>query len=62
MLIDAFRKLAQAITKPGTPAAAFFDAACDEMAESRRRFSERADRMERAMEDRVRHMNSRLPL
>lgn len=41
MLIEAFRKLAQAITKSGTPEAAFFDAACDEMAESRRRFDAR---------------------
>ncbi|MCM8735993.1 hypothetical protein M5E06_17815 [Azospirillum sp. A1-3] len=49
MLIEAFRKLAQAITKPGTPEAAFFDAACDEMAESRRRFDERQARIDQSI-------------
>lgn len=48
-MIEAFRKLAQAITNPGTPEAAFFDAACDEMADSRRRFDERRARIDQSM-------------
>lgn len=48
-MIEAFRKLAQAITKPGTPEAAFFDAACDEMEEGRRRFDERRARIDQTM-------------
>lgn len=61
-MIDAFRKLAQAITKPDTPAAAFFDAACDEMAESRRRFDERQARIERDIRRGARLTDHRIKL
>lgn len=61
-MIDAFRRLAQAITKPGTPEAAFFDAACDEMAESRRRFDERQARVEQSMRRGARLTDHRLKL
>ncbi|MFP5513334.1 MAG: hypothetical protein ACLGJC_09660 [Alphaproteobacteria bacterium] len=59
-MIDAFRKLAQAITKPGTPEAAFFDAACDEMAEQRQRIKEQRARLDRGMRRGARLTDHRL--